>query len=564
MAKNESSKSKAELYREERKERLAKAAKKNAKNIKARTTAVAILKKAAAVLVALAIVAGIGWAIVDHFGIIEKYQTAITVGNTKITVAQYDYYYSMAYQYYAQMESSYSQQGMSMGFPLDKAPDEVSTGQTDKDGNTVYYSDAVAEYAASLAFQQAALYNDAVAAGYSLNAEEKTQIDEAIASIREQATSYNYSLNAFIRANYSKGLNEKGLRQLLEMELISSRYNDDIQTKANESVTEAQIDAAYKESPKTYNYADVRYYEIALTAVTKAESETDDEFAKRKTEAQKAEIDAANAILAKVTDDETFKTAALEYKNSKLKENEKPSEEDPTKDYTGVTHNTFKTAISEEAADWIFETTRKAGEKKVFTTDTKAFVILLKAPSYAGNSVDVRHCLIKFDVEEGKEPTDEIKMAASKKVNEVKDEWLKAGGTEEAFKEIVKKYNDDEASTEDGGLYEDIRPNSSYVAPFKNWALNSARKTGDYEIVETEYGYHLMYFVKNNGPDWKLSVRETLQNDAYTEAFEALIGENGKYKMVKNEKNIDKSSKKFCDKIRTNLAQQASSASTAV
>ena len=36
MAKNESSKSKAELYREERKERLAKAAKKNAKNVLAK------------------------------------------------------------------------------------------------------------------------------------------------------------------------------------------------------------------------------------------------------------------------------------------------------------------------------------------------------------------------------------------------------------------------------------------------------------------------------------------------------------------------------------------------
>ena len=164
---------------------------------------------------------------------------------------------------------------------------------------------------------------------------------------------------------------------------------------------------------------------------------------------------------------------------------------------------------------------------------------------------------VKFDVEEGKDVTDEIKMAASKKVNEVKDEWLKAGGTEDAFKAIVTKYNDDTASNEKGGLYEDIRPNSSYVESFKKWATNTARKTGDYEIVETEYGYHLMYYVKSNGPDWQLTVREKLQEDAYTAEFEALLSEEGgKYQIVENEKNIDKVSSDFCDRIRRNIAQQ--------
>ncbi len=557
MAKNESSKSKAELYREERKERLAKAAKKNAKNVKSRTVAVNIIKKAAAVLVVVAIVAGLGWALVDHFGIVEKYSTALTVGETKVTVAQYNYYYAMAYQYYAQMESSYQEQGVSMGFPLDKAPDEVSTNQTDDEGNVIYYDAAVADYAANLAFQQVALYQDAFSAGYSLNEEEQKQIDEAIASIREQAQTNSYSLNAFIRASYSKGLNEKGLRKLLEMELIASRYNEDIETKANESVTDDQVTAEYKENSKTYNYADIRYYSITLTSVTKAASETDEEFNKRKAEAQKPQIDAANAMLEKITDAETFKTAALEHKNSNLAEGTKPTEVDPTVENKGATYTALKTSLSEEAANWIFDATRKAGEKKVFTTEKAAIVVLVNNPAYEGISADVRHCLIKFDVEENKEPTDEIKMAASKKANEVKDEWIKAGATEEAFKDIVKKYNEDTASTENGGLYEDIRPNSNYVTSFKNWAIDPARKTGDCEIVETEYGYHIMYYVKSNGPDWKLTVRETLQEEAYSDAFQALIGKDGKYNMVKNDKNIAKSSKEFCDKVRTNLAQQA-------
>ncbi len=557
MAKNESSKSKAELYREERKERLAKAAKKNAKNVKSRTVAVGIAKKAAAILVAVAIVAGIGWAVVDHFGIVEKYSEALTVGDASVSVAEYNYYYSMAYQYYAQMESSYQQQGVSMGFPLDKAPDEVSTNQNDEDGNPIYYDDVIADYAANLAFQQTALYNDAVAAGYKLTEEEQKQIDEAIDSVRESAQENSYSLNAFIRASYSKGLNEKSLRKLLETELLASRYNSDVEAKAYETVTDEQVAKEYKENAKTYNYADVRYYSITLSTVTKAAAETEEEFAKRKTEAQKPQIDAANAMLEKITDAETFKTAALEHKNSDLKEGTKPTEVDPTVENKGVTFSAIKTSINEEAANWIFDSATKIGDKKVFVTDKAAFVVLVNNPAYEGVSADVRHCLIKFDVEEGKTATDEIKMAASKKANEVKNEWIKAGATEDAFKEIVKKYNEDTASTESGGLYEDIRPNSNYVTSFKNWAIDPARKTGDCEIVETEYGYHIMYYVKSNGPDWKLTVRENLQEEAYGDAFEAIVGEEGKYTMVKNDKNIDKSSKDFCDKVRNSLAQQA-------
>ncbi len=557
MAKNESSKSKAELYREERKERLAKAAKKNAKNVKSRTVAVGVAKKVAAVLVAVAIVAGIGWAVVDHFGIVEKYSEALTVGDASVSVAEYNYYYSMAYQYYAQMESSYQQQGVSMGFPLDKAPDEVSTNQKDEDGNPIYYDDVIADYAANLAFQQVALYEDAIAAGYKLTEEEQKQIDEAIDSVRESAQKNSYSLNAFIRASYSKGLNEKGLRKLLETELIATRYNSDIEAKAHETVTDEQVANEYKENAKTYNYADVRYYSITLSTVTKAAAETEEEFAKRKTEAQKPQIDAANAMLEKITDAETFKTAALEHKNSNLKEGTKPTEVDPTVENKGVTFSSLKTSINEEAANWIFDSARKVSDKKVFVTDKAAFVVLVNNPAYEGVSADVRHCLIKFDVEEGKEATDEIKMAASKKANEVKNEWIKAGATEDAFKEIVKKYNEDTASNENGGLYEDIRPNSNFVTNFKNWAIDPARKTGDCEIVETEYGYHIMYYVKSNGPDWKLTVRESLQDEAYGDAFEAVVGEEGKYKMVKNDKNIEKSSKDFCDKVRNSLAQQA-------
>ena len=94
MAKNESTKSKAELYREERKARIANAAKKNAKSIEKRNSFAKSARKIVAIVLAVAIVGGIAWSTVDHFGIVERFATALTVGDEKITAAQYGYYYS--------------------------------------------------------------------------------------------------------------------------------------------------------------------------------------------------------------------------------------------------------------------------------------------------------------------------------------------------------------------------------------------------------------------------------------------------------------------------------------
>ena len=35
----------------------------------------------------------------------------------------------------------------------------------------------------------------------------------------------------------------------------------------------------------------------------------------------------------------------------------------------------------------------------------------------------------------------------------------------------------------------------SHWLPFEDWCYDSSRKTGDTGIVETTYGYHVMYFV---------------------------------------------------------------------
>ena len=40
------------------------------------------------------------------------------------------------------------------------------------------------------------------------------------------------------------------------------------------------------------------------------------------------------------------------------------------------------------------------------------------------------------------------------------------------------------------------------VEAFNDWCFDEARQYGDVEIVETEFGYHIMFFVSAT-PQWK-------------------------------------------------------------
>jgi len=113
---------------------------------------------------------------------------------------------------------------------------------------------------------------------------------------------------------------------------------------------------------------------------------------------------------------------------------------------------------------------------------------------------NVRHLLVQFtggteNEETGEtEYTEEEKAAAKEKADEYLNTWKEGAATEESFIELVKAHSDD-TSAEDGGLFEDIHPNSQYVVNFRNWATDPSREAGDTGVIETEYGYHVMYYV---------------------------------------------------------------------
>ncbi len=553
MAKNESSKSKAEVYREERKARIAKAAKQNAKSIEKRSTAAKIIKKVVAIVLVVAIVGGIAWKLVDSFGVIEKLATAVSVGDEKISAAQFNYYYTSQYQQMSYTAEYYSQMGYDMGFDTEVAPDEQTSNEKDEDGNALTWADSLEKAAVSRAQYVLAYYNEAVKAGYTLTDDEKAEISETIESYRTQAAQSNYSLNAFLRESFGAGFTEKDFRNQLEMETLAQRFNEDKTAELKNGISADDVKAEYEKNRKNYDYTDVRYYSFAFTTLKGNEGETEAALAARQKAANDEVIAKAKAIFDTLTDEKSFTTAITTYKNEGA---ETPSEKDFTTLTEGATYTTLVTALSEKGADWAFDTARKAGEKTMITGEKAVYIIFSIKPIYAMNSVDVRHCLVNFNAENSSNVTDAEKKAAYDKAKALYDEWLAGAKTEETFKVMATKSSEDTGSKENGGLYEGIRISDNYVAAFEEWSFNPARKAGDSGIIETEYGYHIMYFVSDNTDDldWEHSIRETKGSEAYEAYDKGLLADDGTYPVKGHDTWTSKVKKDFCDKLRKNLA----------
>ncbi len=470
---------------------------------------------------------------------------AMLVNNMTVSKEQFSYYYTSSYNYYAQLEKNYNQQGISIGFDLKKAPDEVNSGQTDDSGKELTWSDIITKQAKASAKNNFAFYAEATSSGYTLTSEDKERINQALESIDNYAAAAKISTDEYIDTYIAKGLDRDGVKKLLEIETVAMAYEEVFREKVYAGVTDDRIEERYRQNPVKYSHADIRCFRIAIPETEQEEGESDREFEERYNETVGPVVEAANEIADSVTSLSDFEDAIEKHEDGEATSHE------------GILYETAKTTFSQDIADWIFDSARAEGDVKVFEEATSVFVIYIEKPLYSGMSTDVRHCLIAFDAEDSDNPTEEEKQEAYDIANGLLAELKENGITEEKFIDMAKENSDDNATAFNGGLFENITIDTGYIDKFEKWALDPERKVGDCEIIETQYGYHIVYFVENNGEDWREIVRGELEAEAYDEAANALVGDGGKYQIIVNDAIINEAAKEFCDGIRNKTINYA-------
>ena len=70
-----------------------------------------------------------------------------------------------------------------------------------------------------------------------------------------------------------------------------------------------------------------------------------------------------------------------------------------------------------------------------------------------------------------------------------------------------------------------INKDTTFVKPFLNWCIDENREVGDYELVKSTYGYHIMYFVDREA-GWILYCRDGVKNEKMENLLSDLAKEN--------------------------------------
>ena len=435
---------------------------------------------------------------VQGSGIIEKNTTALTVSDHKLNSIVMNYYYmdtvTSAYDEWYSMYGDYTASYLSMiQLDVTKPLDE----QTYYEGDMTW-ADYFMQLATDRAIADYAVYDVAMAENYTLSAEDQLNLDSAVNYKNLYALSGGYSdVDDYMVAFYGPGANRDSYYKYKEVSAIASAYYNDFADTLEYTAEELRAHEEGNEiNYNSYTYASyyLGYNKFLDEGVTSPSNE---------------QIEAAAAI-AKVEATALIDATTIEELDEAIAN--LPVNAETTAAST-KNKNILYSSVNSVIRDWVADPARVENEitmiaNEVTSTDDAGnetttingyYVVMFQSANENNEPMaNVRHLLIKPETttdEEGNTIiTDEAKAAAKAEAEGHLNTWKQGEATEDSFSELVVKYSVDGSSV-DGGLFEDIHPGSSYTENFLNWALDTNRKTGDTDVIETEYGYHVMYYV---------------------------------------------------------------------
>lgn len=415
----------------------------------------------------------------------------------------------------------------------------------------------------------------------SLSDDDKEAIESYIGSIEEAASSNLYSTGAYIKLMYGSGVNEKDIREALELNYLANAAYESLKEELKVNITEDAMNKYIEEHVDQFYMVDYLSYTFTAELTAAGAEATEEE--KAAYEADKTALKALAEKLAAAKTADEFKAAAADYivntvASKKFDElyakealTEAPAEDVLKADKANVLALVLKSLTSEDevkleqSADaaynnalseifdalkkeaktaytdlltedayhyaanteedkiteldkWLFDEATKENDTKIITSegDKKstytAYLLTEGSHKDESKTKDVAHILVKFDSDK---PTDEEKAAAKAEAEEILASFLAGEQTKDAFEKLGKEKTDDSNVIYEG-VYE-----GQMLAEFEDWCFDEARKTGDTGIVETTYGYHVMYFIGEG----KLAWENNAHDGVLGELFEAWLDE---------------------------------------
>lgn len=428
-------------------------------------------------------------------------RTVLTVGEHKVSANEFNYYYNSAVSVVSSYPSFLS---IDTTVSLDKqkvADTAISTlglfgidagfmvEQTPVNG---YYDMTWAQFFAHVAMENAAgiyaIYDEAMANGFTLTDSMKAEVEENIEQMRSYADTNGESLNSLLARVYGTGCDEDGYRDFLTKQVIASYYPNEVTYSSEE------LAARYEESPETYDVASYYYFKSSNT-----------DFVEEDEEGNTPEPTTTETALAKEAAQAMVESFDLENESVVLK--------------ADSTRSAVTSLISENAANWLFDEAAN-GEVMLFAEEGTFYVLkLIDKSNY--RTVNALELVIEADHthEEGEELDhvhEEGELTAAEKLEQVKAA-LDANATEETFLELAAQYS----SNDEAEIKNMTRSTMASVSDeILAWSMED-RKAGDYGVFEVDGATLVLLYTGEGMTYTDAVVNAVLVNEYFTELTEA-------------------------------------------
>lgn len=416
---------------------------------------------------------------------------AMTVSGVNFSAAEFEYFYYNAYYEYKEYVNSQMGEYASQMLPQNDRP-PFSTQMNYATGTP--WSDTFVEIAIENMSKLVRTYNAAMAAGFTLSDDARSQMESDIEAFMIEAQVYGYTFDSYLQAIFGPNVNEAVFRRISELMTISNEFS--LNKRDSFSYSAAERTAYYEENKDTLDVFSYRYFLVRAETVVEEDFATTEEYEEAKAAALSSAFDRANEIIDGIENEDDFIAAAKEYDEAQF------DEPDSTlRHYPG-------SWLGNDYGPWMMEPEREYGDVFACEYSNGAYAVFfisrdsneyrltsMRQLLFLKTAVDPEEFLLGEEDPEYLLAVEEADAEARTRAEEVLQRFIEAGSTEAALLELTSESDD---STE-GGLYEDISMDVSHfkmVDEIQDWLFAPEREFGDSELIRTEaYGYHLIFFM---------------------------------------------------------------------
>lgn len=431
---------------------------------------------------------------------------ALTVGGTDISVGMYNYYYdSVVYEY-----TYYANYGY---YDLDTGADFSKQYTTDSDGNEISWLDLFKQTTVERIKSTVVYYEKGLEAGITLTQEQNDEIEAQLDSVRESASAAGKSVNEYAEDTFGAYCGMETLRKYMEQYYIAGSYYNQYHIVGRPG--QQETDAYFSEHQDEYKSCSYALLEL--------EYDTTDDSTKSES------IENAKSYMAQITDVDSMRAlipqACASLIDRFISAGYFETQEEAVTALSDSIEATqartdIENSFSAEIADWMFDESNAAGSTNYYANeDVGVIYVLLKTsqPFLEETQVySVRHILVipgsddesseNASASDDKDYTEEEWAAALDEAQAIVEKYNATDKSELSFAGLAEEYSDDTESTSSGssglygGGYEGVSL-GQMVSEFEDWAMDASRSYGDVDIVRSEHGYHIMFFIFS-GPEY--------------------------------------------------------------